>query len=128
MHIYYVPALLHTALFQDFYIRLIDYALIQLPEAMLCMCNQFKTYSNKAPTPDNTTYKRKRSTLNGITYSKSALETSSTMRRNRMQKSGNDFSLDKFVPLPAIEILSDRLDTVEQQIREILSTLSNFNK
>ena len=78
--------------------------------------------------PDNTTYKRKRSTLNGITYSKSALETSSTVKRNRMKKSGNDVSLDKFVSLPAIEILSDRLDTVEQQIREILSTLSNFNK
>ena len=78
--------------------------------------------------PDKTTYKRKRSTLNGITYSKSALETFATVRRNRRQKSGNDFSLDKFVPLPAIEILSDRLDTVEQQIREISSTLSNFNK
>ena len=121
-------SLLHTAILQDLYIRFIGYALIQLPEALLCMYNQFKTYCNKAPMSDKTTYKRKRSTLNGITYSKLALETSSTVKRNRMQKSGNDVSLDKFVSLPAIEILSDRLDTVEQQIREILSTLSNFNK
>ena len=72
--------------------------------------------------------KRKRTTLNGNTCSKSTLETSSTMRRNRMQKSGNDFSPDKIVSLPAMKIVSDRLDIVEQQIQEILSALSNSNK
>ena len=110
------------------YIWFIGYALIQLPEALLCMYNQFKTYCNKAPMSDKTTYKRKRSTLNGITYSRSSLETSWTVKRNRMQKSGNDFSPDKFVSLPAMKIVSDRLDIVEQQIQEILSALSNSNK
>ena len=118
----------HTTLLQDLYILCIGYALIQLPEALLCMYNQSKTYCNKAPVPDSTAYKRKRTPLNGITYSKSALETSSTMRRNRKQNSGNDFSLEKFVSLPANKILGDRLDTLEQQNREILSTLSNLTK
>ena len=118
----------HTTLLQDLYILCIGYALIQLPEALLCMYNQLKTYCNKAPMPDSTAYKRKRTPLNGITYSKSALETSSTMRRNPRQKSGSDVGIDKFISLPAIKILSDRLDKVEKQNQEILSRLSNSNK
>ena len=99
-----------------------------MPEALLCIYKQLKTYSNKAPMPDNTAYKRKRTSLNQMTYSKPALETSSTMRRSLRQKSGNDATLDKCISLPAFRILSDRLDTVEKQNQEILSRLSTSNK
>ena len=99
-----------------------------MPEALLCIYKQLKTYSNKAPMPDNTAYKRKRTSLNQMTYSKPALETTSNMRRNLRQKSGNDVTLDRFISLPAIRILSDRLETVEKQNQEILSRLSNSKK
>ena len=78
--------------------------------------------------PDNISYKRKRTTLDQQNYSKPALDASSTMRRNPRQKSGNDVGFDKFISLPAIKILSDRLDKVEKQNQEILSRLSNSNK
>ena len=99
-----------------------------MPEALLCMYKQLKTYSNKTPMPDNISYKRKRTTLDQKNYSKPALDASSTMRRNPRQKSGNDVGFDKFISLPAIKILSDRLDKVEKQNQEILSRLSNSNK
>ena len=106
----------------------LGYALIQLPEALLSIYKRLKAYSNKALTPDNTGYKRKRARLNEIFHSKRALETSSIVRRGPEQKFDNNAGLDKFNTKTANEALTGRVDTIEQQIQDILSRLSNAEK